>query len=206
MNPAGGEASTPAAVAPPRGGLRARMTADPPPADRFARDGFLTVPNLLPAETTAALRDLFAEPVAPAGGRRGGVRGLFDSFPAVRDLAVRPEVWGLAADLLGFGPVAVRATLFDKTAAANWAVPVAPGRTARARRAGRLAGLGRLEAGRRGLDRPAAAGIFYCGRSPSGCIWTTAARRTARCGSGRGRTAGRAGGRSTWRSRPAGRS
>ncbi|MFH5806896.1 phytanoyl-CoA dioxygenase family protein, partial [Alienimonas sp. DA493] len=97
------------------------------PAEAFARDGAWCVPDLLPAEPLAALRAAFAAPLDHEDGRRAGVRGLLDPrrFPqaaAVRALAVRPEVWGLAAELIGPDAVAVRATLFDKSPGANWGV------------------------------------------------------------------------------------
>ncbi len=92
-------------------------------AAAFARDGALVVPDLLPSAALEALRDAFAEPVGPDPHRRGGLRGLFDWSPPTRALAVRPEVWGLAAGLIGPEAVAVRATLFDKSPDANWAVP-----------------------------------------------------------------------------------
>lgn len=93
--------------------------------ERFRRDGVLVVPGLLPTAATAGLRDLFRDP-GPAA--RGGVRHLFDRFSEVKTVAASPAVWGLAMELIGDGsagggPVAVRATLFDKTAAANWTVP-----------------------------------------------------------------------------------
>ena len=87
--------------------------------ERFRRDGALVVPELIPSGVTAALRSVFSDP-APAA--RGGVRHLFDTSPEVRELAVSPAVRGLASRLIG-DCVAVRATLFDKTPAANWTVP-----------------------------------------------------------------------------------
>ena len=90
------------------------------PAERFARDGVLVVPGLLSPAALAGLRRRFADPAPPG---RGGVRGLLDDSPEVRSVAVSPAVRGLAAGLIGGDCVAVRATLFDKTAAANWSVP-----------------------------------------------------------------------------------
>jgi ectoine hydroxylase-related dioxygenase (phytanoyl-CoA dioxygenase family) len=50
------------------------------------------------------------------------VRDLFDVLPIVRDLALRPELHGLATTVLGPACFAVRAILFDKTPDANWKV------------------------------------------------------------------------------------
>jgi hypothetical protein len=57
-----------------------------------------------------------------ASSERGGVRNLL-GLPSVRELVRSPSVRDLAAGVLGDGCVAVRATLFDKTPAANWKVP-----------------------------------------------------------------------------------
>ena len=99
-------------------GLPARMPVTP--AARFARDGYFVPPATLPPDLLGPLRARFRE---PAGGRRGGVRHLLDGEPLVRDLAADPAVWGVAAGVSRDDVVAVRATLFDKTPAANWAVP-----------------------------------------------------------------------------------
>jgi ectoine hydroxylase-related dioxygenase (phytanoyl-CoA dioxygenase family) len=53
---------------------------------------------------------------------RGGIRNLFEISAAVRDLAVSPAVRQVAEAVLGAHCFAVRAILFDKTAAANWKV------------------------------------------------------------------------------------
>jgi ectoine hydroxylase-related dioxygenase (phytanoyl-CoA dioxygenase family) len=42
--------------------------------------------------------------------------------PAVRALATRPALVGLAATFIGAQPIAFRATLFDKSAVSNWLV------------------------------------------------------------------------------------
>ena len=96
------------------------------PAVRFARAGDVVLPDLLPPAALEEAGRALERPAGRGGRRRGGVRGLLDRFPAVRALAVRPEVRGAAAAVLGGAPAAVRATLFDKTAEANWTVPWHP--------------------------------------------------------------------------------
>ena len=52
---------------------------------------------------------------------RGGARNLLE-YEFVRDLATRPAVRGVAAEVLGDACFAVRALFFDKTPNANWKV------------------------------------------------------------------------------------
>ncbi|WP_171185412.1 phytanoyl-CoA dioxygenase family protein [Alienimonas chondri] len=104
------------------------MNAPPTAAETFARDGVLCVDRLLPTAALEPVRTAFADPIDQQDGRRAGVRGLLDPerctrAAAVRALAGREEVWGLAAALIGPDAVAVRATLFDKSPDANWGVP-----------------------------------------------------------------------------------
>jgi ectoine hydroxylase-related dioxygenase (phytanoyl-CoA dioxygenase family) len=55
--------------------------------------------------------------------RRGGLRDVIDSLPALRELADNPAIRGIANQVLGADAFVVRATLFDKTEASNWKVP-----------------------------------------------------------------------------------
>jgi hypothetical protein len=52
---------------------------------------------------------------------KAGIRHVL-RLPAIRALAARPELLSLAANVLGSDPVPFRATLFDKSASANWLV------------------------------------------------------------------------------------
>lgn len=75
------------------------------------RDGFALVPRLLGDDEVAFWRDRFAEPV------RAGRRNLLDD-PEVRRLADDPRLRAHVGEAR-----VVRGILFDKTPAANWAVP-----------------------------------------------------------------------------------
>jgi len=90
---------------------------EPRPSEQLRRDGYTLVPRVL--DTAACLALAAAMPAAPprAGGLRDPLRNIgAHNSPALRALDA------LAASLLGTPTHAVRAILFDKTAASNWAV------------------------------------------------------------------------------------
>lgn len=75
------------------------------------RDGFAIISNLLDSDEVAGWQAYFEEPV------RAGRRNLLND-PGIRELANDPRL----RRLVGEAKV-VRGILFDKTPAANWAVP-----------------------------------------------------------------------------------
>jgi ectoine hydroxylase-related dioxygenase (phytanoyl-CoA dioxygenase family) len=87
--------------------------------DRITADGFAAIECLLEAEEIGAISDGLAH--APLTRTRAGARHAL-AVPVVADLACDPRLIRLARDVLGPSAVAFRATLFDKTAVANWLV------------------------------------------------------------------------------------
>ena len=83
--------------------------------DSVERKGFAVVPNLL----TESLR---RELVALFHGQAGQRNGL--AFEAVRAAATSDAVRAVVQSILGVGSFAIKATLFHKTASANWLVPL----------------------------------------------------------------------------------
>ncbi len=88
-------------------------------ARRLATDGFAIVGRAL---GPAMLRRLLGSLAAPADDRPGR-RNLLHENAVVREIAVAPALAGLASKLGGGRMFPVRAILFDKSPAANWAVP-----------------------------------------------------------------------------------
>lgn len=90
------------------------------------RDGYTLVPRILDAKEVERLRDVVSGiSDRHAVSRRGsayGIRHLFDLSPDIRALASSVAVRALAEPVLGRGCFAVRATYFDKSPAANWAL------------------------------------------------------------------------------------
>ncbi len=82
-------------------------------------DGFAIVTNGLPEVECA--RVLAALDLIPRGRGRGGIRHLLD-VPEVASLAALPSIRGPIVEVLGSSAFAFKATLFEKTAAANWYV------------------------------------------------------------------------------------
>ncbi|QDT63194.1 phytanoyl-CoA dioxygenase family protein [Calycomorphotria hydatis] len=90
----------------------------------FKENGFAIFPSVLSSddieEVIAALSQL---PESDAVRRRVsiyGVRNLLETSPAIRELAVRPEIWQFVVPVLGPHAFAARAILFNKTPDANW--------------------------------------------------------------------------------------
>jgi ectoine hydroxylase-related dioxygenase (phytanoyl-CoA dioxygenase family) len=86
-------------------------------APNLADDGYTIHADVVPASLRAALHAACA---AVTTGRAGFRCGL--QLAAVRELAACPSVRALVEAVLGTGAFAFRATLFDKTPAANWLV------------------------------------------------------------------------------------
>ncbi|MFK7740438.1 MAG: phytanoyl-CoA dioxygenase family protein [Planctomycetota bacterium] len=85
--------------------------------DDVERNGFAVVPDLLAADAHTALLPAF-EGAFGRGGRRDGL-----AIEAVRAAAAAPAVRRVVEAILGRDAVVTKATLFDKTPAANWLVP-----------------------------------------------------------------------------------
>ncbi len=87
--------------------------------ERVNADGFvIVVPGLPAADCEQALcsaSDIALEP------GRGGIRNLL-SRQWVRDLAAHVTIVQIVRHMLGECPIPIKATLFDKTPAANWKV------------------------------------------------------------------------------------
>ncbi len=90
-------------------------------AARIEEHGWAVTPPRVGPDALGRLAAAVA-PVAEVRRGRGGARNLLD-LPAVRECALSDAVWPVAAAVLGPACVAVRGLLFDKSAAANWAVP-----------------------------------------------------------------------------------
>lgn len=84
-------------------------------------DGFAITQPLLSAGEIGHL--LLIEQAVDPDPRRGGVRDVMDSVPALRAVAEYPAIRGIVGKVLGPEAFVVRATLFDKTGSANWKVP-----------------------------------------------------------------------------------
>ena len=83
----------------------------------FADDGFCVVANVLTGELRERLAAAFDEVVAHRAGVRGGL-----ALPVVQALAGSRVMRALVEPILGREAFVFRATLFDKTPAANWLV------------------------------------------------------------------------------------
>jgi ectoine hydroxylase-related dioxygenase (phytanoyl-CoA dioxygenase family) len=90
--------------------------------ERFELDGFAIVKPFLPVRLVTEIIGVIESHAKPSAGR-GGTRDVMDVAPEIAALAGHPGVRSLAEQVLGPKAVVVRATLFDKTDAANWKVP-----------------------------------------------------------------------------------
>jgi ectoine hydroxylase-related dioxygenase (phytanoyl-CoA dioxygenase family) len=90
-------------------------------AAAIEHDGFVTTGPVVPQ---LAVDRLVAEVsgITDPEASRGGIRNLFELSAAARELATSAAVRQVAESVLGPHCFAVRAILFDKTAAANWKV------------------------------------------------------------------------------------
>jgi ectoine hydroxylase-related dioxygenase (phytanoyl-CoA dioxygenase family) len=85
----------------------------------FEERGFAIIPDLIPGNEIFDLSTAFSQSSLPRG--RAGVRHAM-KLPSVAALANGPKLLGIAKDILGGKAVPFRATLFDKSAEANWLV------------------------------------------------------------------------------------
>jgi hypothetical protein len=81
--------------------------------------GFAIIPDLIPENEILDLSTVFSQSSLPRG--RAGVRHAM-RLPSVVTLANGSKLLGMAKDILGGEAVPLRATLFDKSAEANWLV------------------------------------------------------------------------------------
>lgn len=98
-------------------------------SDQLTEHGFAIVPDVLDHQvvdryrnvvTAARSRDSAAN-VANSSGTYG-LRNLTDIAPEIAELVCLPNVVRLVETVVGTGAFMTRATLFDKTAGANWGV------------------------------------------------------------------------------------
>jgi ectoine hydroxylase-related dioxygenase (phytanoyl-CoA dioxygenase family) len=89
---------------------------------KFEREGFAMTPSLLSSVEIGEIIDLIEENTS-VGRMRGGVRDVMHRVRALREVAEHPNVRAIVDHVLSPKAFPVRATLFDKTDAANWKVP-----------------------------------------------------------------------------------
>lgn len=94
----------------------------PPWLERFRSDGFALLEGVLEGGDLERLGAELSR-LGEGGARRGGVRGVLAKLPRLRPFAEEGAPALLARAVLGAGARPVKATLFDKTPAANWKVP-----------------------------------------------------------------------------------
>lgn len=95
------------------------MKLTSPIADAIDCKGYAGVPDVIePAECVQVLEDLAALPLSRS---RAGVRHAM-RYPPLRAIAEDPRVLEIAREILGYGALPFRATLFDKSQNSNWLV------------------------------------------------------------------------------------
>jgi ectoine hydroxylase-related dioxygenase (phytanoyl-CoA dioxygenase family) len=87
--------------------------------EALASDGFAILPDILSRQDVLLSLDSFLE--TSCGRSRAGIRHAL-SHDSVSTLAHDPRLLGIAEEVLGRGAFPFRATLFDKSPAANWLV------------------------------------------------------------------------------------
>jgi ectoine hydroxylase-related dioxygenase (phytanoyl-CoA dioxygenase family) len=81
--------------------------------------GFAVIPHVVPeCDIARVIRDLAENPLPRS---RAGSRHAF-RHPSIVELACRPQLVGLAAEILGCDAIPFRATFFDKSPGSNWLV------------------------------------------------------------------------------------
>jgi hypothetical protein len=93
----------------------------------FEQQGFSVLPDVFTKPEVSSLIDSISRIGRDESVRsRGGVyavRNLLRLCPVIGDLARSPRVRSIVEEIFPDEAIAVRATLFDKTAGANWLVP-----------------------------------------------------------------------------------
>lgn len=88
----------------------------------FNKEGYTLWPSLLTSFDVVEILSLLEQNVLEERGQ-GGVRDIMDALPALKAVATCEAVRTPVEAVLGHHSFVVRATLFDKTQAANWKVP-----------------------------------------------------------------------------------
>lgn len=88
----------------------------------FEANGYVVLRKVLPAGEVDALRTE-ADRLLAGSLERGGVRNVLSKSPLISDLAASGVLARLAEEVLGAEARPTKATVFDKTPAANWNVP-----------------------------------------------------------------------------------
>lgn len=92
--------------------------------ERLENDGFAVLHGVLnSAEVAGTVAAIEARCAVNAAERRGGKRDILRVLPDLQGIAQHPRVCEIVSAVLGDTAFLVRATLFDKTPAANWRVP-----------------------------------------------------------------------------------
>lgn len=95
-------------------------------AAAFVRDGYFVFPRVLSDADVAVYRRVMERFTTGEAVRRRksvyGVRNLLEASPEICELAARPKIWRLVTPILGPAAFAARATFFNKTPDANWAL------------------------------------------------------------------------------------
>lgn len=87
-------------------------------------DGYAILRDVLTAdEVSTALSTLETRGAELRAAGKAGARDVLDSMPELHEFATHPKVRTIVDLVLGPDAFLVRATLFDKTAGANWKVP-----------------------------------------------------------------------------------
>jgi ectoine hydroxylase-related dioxygenase (phytanoyl-CoA dioxygenase family) len=91
------------------------------------QNGFAVIPDLLRADEVAELVQVIASADEQIGVRKRSsiyaIRNLLGSVPAIAELSTSEKLARIIRAVLGSEAIAVKGTLFDKTADANWLVP-----------------------------------------------------------------------------------
>ena len=88
----------------------------------FDEDGYAIVDSVLSSAELATILAVLEARKAPTD-KRGCVRDIIDRIPELQSVPNSPFIREIVTRVLGDRHFLVRATLFDKTSAANWKVP-----------------------------------------------------------------------------------
>jgi ectoine hydroxylase-related dioxygenase (phytanoyl-CoA dioxygenase family) len=92
--------------------------------EQLERNGFTLVPEVFGAIEMRHINALFDSELGEGKvKRRGGVRDVLNHLEDLRDMAEHISILNLVCQVLGDEVFLARATLFNKTAEANWKVP-----------------------------------------------------------------------------------
>lgn len=107
--------------------VRGNETSEQPNYSTLDRDGFQAIRNVLSSSEVATLINAIESAEHVHGRHRGdsqfAIRRLTEAVPLIATLPRNPRIARITRDILGDNAMLVRGILFDKTPAANWAVP-----------------------------------------------------------------------------------